>query len=198
MPGGRGGTVRTWRFPGGSVDIGVSGRWVCLWVFGAVVTFSEPGAPWILRIPATISTLVLLGSWAGGIRWAVGSPAEVLGRLAVPLLVLATATSVAFDLPLRARWAVSKGQFAEEARRYGDSAAESSLSTEFVGGYLVNYIEKNPFGVVFFSAAGDGLVDDAGFAYLPHGTQGILAGPAYEGGEFVPIGGGWYRWTASW
>ncbi len=53
-------------------------------------------------------------------------------------------------------------------------------------------------GVVMWDCYGSGLVDDAGFAYLPAGPWPELETGWFEAPEYHDLGDGWYSFTASW
>jgi hypothetical protein len=57
--------------------------------------------------------------------------------------------------------------------------------------------ERVPQGVIFEEANG-GLVDDSGFAWLPHGPDPSMENGSFERPEFRHLSGPWYAWTASW
>ncbi len=60
------------------------------------------------------------------------------------------------------------------------------------------WCEVVPGGVLFHDGQGGGLMNDAGFAYLPNRTPTDLPNTLLQRSQYVRFGGGWYAWTASW
>jgi hypothetical protein len=50
-------------------------------------------------------------------------------------------------------------------------------------------------GMIIFDSRG---IADAGFAYLPDGPYPELENGSFEAPDYLPLGDGWYSWSASW
>lgn len=116
--------------------------------------------------------------------------------LVAPALALAVMTALVVDLPLRARWALSRSAFEDAADRAGRSGQAPEQLLGPIGSYDVIAIEVVD-GAVFFHVLGGGLVDDCGFARLPDGR----VPDQFRRGELTTtdaLGGGWSTYCASW
>ena len=168
---------------------------LCLLVAGVVLwSATVPGGTVLGLLVGIFGTALLALAWfvrlvlavyrrTADRRFAVGPAGGVL--LLVLLLVGA---------PLQARWAVSRGAFEDAVREERRLAQPGEV--ERIGAYRVISIEQVGGGTVFMLASTGFL--DAGFAHLPAGPAPVLAADRFEAPEFVPLGGGWYRWTSSW
>jgi hypothetical protein len=123
----------------------------------------------------------------GRARWFLLAPAA--GVVALALIVA--------DVPLKARWALSRSDFAavvDEAFEEGDFA---STEDQRIGLYNVTHLYRQGEAIIFYERTGM-FSDDAGFAYLPNGPFPELENGGFERPEFRHLGGPWYAWTASW
>jgi hypothetical protein len=109
----------------------------------------------------------------------------------VLLLVL-----LSLHVPLRIRWALSQPYF-EGVAREALSTEDFFAENRQIGLYDISQIHREGDAVIFDESTGLGF-DDAGFAYLPGGPAAELETANFEAPEYVPLGGPWYAWTASW
>jgi hypothetical protein len=137
-------------------------------------------ALWSVRVLTYVLAL-RRGTAGGSPGWLLVAP---LGGLLLFALVLA-------DVPLRARWAVSKPAF-ERVASGGAFDGPARLGT-----YDVVSLDREGAAVVFTEATGS-FFDDAGFAYLPDGPFRELEDASREDMAFQPLGDGWYAWTSGW
>jgi hypothetical protein len=187
-----------------------SARWP-IWAFHFVVaavagcvlwSVSYPGSDFLLLAVSAFGSLVLAGIWLGwtifvasrtGRRWRWFLVGPVIGVLTVMLL--------ASGVPLAIRWAASRDAFAAVVAGHPIPPAGSEWTRLAVPNQLGSYriLSANwvPGGAIFYEAHGN-FFDDAGFAYLPAGPTAELDTGAFEAPRFRHLGGGWYRWTASW
>lgn len=122
-------------------------------------------------------------------------------------VILAIAISgVAFNLPAKARFALSAPAFDQLVAQAGQSPKQldESDAPEFscacpkvIGLYAIDHCEVTSFGYLFFDPLGNALVDYAGFAYLPYGKR-LQSNGAFELQELVHLRGDWYAFAASW
>lgn len=144
-------------------------------------------AVWLVRLVAFFVGR-MRGRSAGSSKWFVLAP---VGALILGLLLWA-------DVPLRARWELSRGDFEKAARAVQRGEFHGDLSdSRRLGLFTVTDIQPVRTGVLFYEATGD-FLDDAGFAYLPQGPSADLENGGFEAPQFRSLGGGWYAWTASW
>lgn len=175
----------------------VAGAALLLWAY------SYPGVSFLSLVVAVgVLGLAVLAwlVWVAmfGIRrrrwswWFV--PAPLIGVLVVALVVT--------DVPLRSRWAMSRGAFEAivatmpPAGMVEQDWARVPVPTR-IGAYHITAAVMVPEGVLFWEATGSAL-DDAGFAYLPDGPKPTLRSGSFEAPSFTHLGGAWYSWTASW
>lgn len=129
---------------------------------------------------------------AGSRAWLVIAPVAAA-------TVLALASS---DLLLRARFGFDRGAFEEVVATLPpgtgtDDFVAVSLRERGVGSYTITGIYRIRAGIVLYERHGC-FLNDAGFAYLPRGPEGIQGNGAWESPQFRHLGGAWYAWTASW
>lgn len=114
---------------------------------------------------------------------------------AVALFALATAALVAFHVPLRVAFAISRGAFDGACKSAPDGG--QGLNSR-LGIYHVDEYAKDPRGGVFFrvNTGPDGFIDlmSYGFAYQPNG-QGTPFGAAHY--KLCHVTGDWYQFQAS-
>ncbi|MBV1852696.1 hypothetical protein [Catellatospora tritici] len=171
---------------------------VLLWLLWVA---SGPGVL-TLRIGGAVLTVALFGLvWLVRVGWsAVRRRRWSWWYPVAPLLVAATAVALATGAPLQSRWALSSDAFDRLviALPVGADWTPFDVPTT-VGAYRIDRAYRVPGGAVFEEANGSGVVDDAGFAYLPGGpTAALRRGGPYEGLIFRHLRGPWYTWTASW
>lgn len=173
---------------------------VALACLGLLYVASLPGSPLIWLLPA-------LGLWlAVGIVWLVRLISAIQRRsftpslVIAPLVVLVLVALFLSPLPLQARFALSRSAFEQAVRSLPENQAEGG-SLGMVGTYRISEWTRTGDGVLFYSASGTGLVDQAGFAYSPNGVPKALTNsddPGFEVLGWQDLGGGWYSWQASW
>ena len=112
--------------------------------------------------------------------------------------VVATLTGA----PARVRWSISKSDFTYEASQLiaqsrSDSPNMINFTPRWIGSYFVDLAVRDGDNLFFYEALGSGLMDQGGFAYLPHGPGGAsYDDTSMRGASFSLLGGPWYRWTA--
>ena len=133
-------------------------------------------------------------------------------------LMLVLAVSVAgaalADLPLRARFELSRASFDEHVQDVLTAADGVPTDRELfeldaaqqdviapsgstsIGSFVVSRVRVIPEGVLMYEQHG-AFLDDAGFAYLPDGRFPPGDG-SFENPQFRSLGGGWYSFTSSW
>jgi hypothetical protein len=167
----------------------------CLPILWSASYAGLPLFPWLLP-----GLFVLLGF---GVVWLIracvclvdgGGP---LWRLAIaPVIVLLVAAAVVANLPLRARFELSRSAFVEVVATAA-STCDQGRSIR-VGTYDDLSCQSYRGGVRFDDPHGSDLLTVAGFAYLPRGVPEDWQAPDLESPSFVSLGGGWYSWTAGW
>lgn len=135
----------------------------------------------ILYIAALLQRRVRPGSmhwW----RWSIA-----------PALAVATFAAVSLDVPLHARFEMSRGAFEEvvrDTRRNPDAGRfEGGWVTRRIGAYTVQNVDEVN-GIVHFTVARAGIIGriDYGFAFSP----GRL--PRSDGSAYTAFDGDWYLW----
>ena len=125
----------------------------------------------------------------------VGSPwgfavAPVAGVLVLVLLIAA--------VPLRIRFAMSRGDFDRAVATIDTAEEPDSSNTRQIGSYEIsNVVSLEGGGILFYEAHGN-FLDDAGFAYLPDGPASAPGNGSFENPQFTHLTGPWYTFTASW
>ena len=166
--------------------------WESMWLWFASLPILAAAGVWALRV---ITYLV-----ARSKRRAAGSAWRFLIAPAMGLLLVGL---IATSVPLRVRWWQGRGDF---ERALASAPAASTDRTEWtnfdvpesLGTYTIIDADRVGEAVIFAEATGSGVLDDAGFAYLPSGPFQELDTGWFESPRFVALGGGWYAWTASW
>jgi hypothetical protein len=124
------------------------------------------------------------GSWRG--------PAV----LAVPVLLVLAGALVVLDVPLRARWQLSRPAFDDAVTgAMGSPDAVPVRDGRTIGLYRVDAATRFGDAVVFTDADG-GFFGGGGFAYLPGGPVDGVQDESYERPTYTDLGSGWYAWTA--
>lgn len=156
-----------------------------LWSSSAALLFLG-AVVWVLRLLASAFAKRRMRV-GGGARWFLIAPAA--GALALSLIVA--------DVPLRARWSVSRSDFEAVVEEAMEDEDYSSVASQRLGLYDVPHVYRQGEGIIFYERTGV-LSDDAGFAYLPEGPFPELENGGFERPQFRHLGGPWYAWTASW
>jgi len=158
--------------------------------------FSGPGVPTI-PVLAALAVLSVFGlTWLGLVYSARrgGRPLTWYG-------VAAALTTIVFllvmlQVPRHARWAASQQAFDLFAAEV--AANPHAPVPPSIGWYDVDNLRHVDGGWIIYETTGSGMLDDAGFAYLPAGPTNSLGDGSWENPRFVHLGGPWYTWTASW
>ena len=171
---------------------------------GLLSTFSLPGSDFLAGYMWSTALIVAAIVWGfraylvvvrrrpnetiRNARWFLVAP---LGGVIVYLLIVGS-------VPLRLRWAASEPAF-ERLVASVDSSTTPPLRGEAtrIGWYDITNIVVVDDGILFYEDHG-AFLDDAGFAYLPHGPYPGLENGGFENPRFVHLHGPWYAWTASW
>jgi hypothetical protein len=181
-------------------------------VFHVVVLVASAVLLWAYSYPG-VSLLLLavaVGVWGLAVlAWLVWVAMFGIGRrrwswwfVPAPLVGVLVVTLVVVDVPLRARWAMSRAAFEAvvatlpPAGQAGQEWVSVAVPAR-IGGYRITSAVVAPDAVIFWEATGSGL-DDAGFAYLPDGPKPTLENGSFEAPSFKHLDGVWYSWTASW
>lgn len=167
--------------------------------------FSFAGLPWLAGIPATAALLTAIALWltlAITSRTSTARPRPrgwIVGGIILGLAI----TGIAFNLPVKARFAASAPSFERFVDRagippaHGDDDVVEVACPRVIGLYAIDSCEVTDDGYLFFDPLGHALVDYAGFAYLPDGPQ-LESTAAFELQELVHLQGDWYAFAASW
>lgn len=115
----------------------------------------------------------------------------------LPVGAVVTVSLLAFHVPLRARWAVSRSDFARTVALVQRDPARAEELEGQIGWYSINSIQVVDGGVLFRERTG-GFFDDSGFAYLPDGPDADGKNMGLESPEILHLSGPWYAWSASW
>ncbi len=182
------------------------------WLFHVALVPPTLGLLWSCSVPG-FAYFLWLGSAAllavGAFIWAARSISYLVARrrgrsdgrtswfLVAPVAGLLVLALILIDVPLRARWAVSRSGFETVVQEAKKDESFSSIGNQRVGLYQVLHVYSQGEAVIFYEKTG-AFSDDAGFAYLPHGPFSGLENGGFERPEFWHLGGHWYAWTASW
>jgi len=141
------------------------------------------GLMWLVRaVVGVLAGLVLLA------RRQPVDPRLVLRFTAQPLIVLAVWLLVDTDIPLRARFEVSRGSFEHHAAAIL-AGRESPRSVHAARAYSILRVEREGSTVTFFTNdAGSGAA--SGFAYVPG-----RAPKSQEYRSYRHLSGPWYVWS---
>jgi len=172
-----------------------------------IIATSFAGAPWLIVIPAALFGLTIGLIW---LIWSIiklASPARhrPRGWIAAGLILAVAAVAIAVNLPVKTRFLLSTRAFNQLVVRAGPPPARLDVHTDKfsghcpvrVGLYAIDGCEMTDSGYLFFDPLGTGLVDRAGFAYLPNGSH-IASEPGLEVDGLVHLQGPWYAFEASW
>lgn len=149
---------------------------------------SVPGGAFDAGLGAAAAALAALVWWLGALAFRFGQlrrgrprVGAVLGWLAAPAVVVATALLVWQDAPLRTGFAMSRGGF-DRALASAPAAGERDVRVRRVGLYEA-WVSRDASGTWFH--VGGWLFSDSGFAHLDGDPPAGLT-------RFTPLGGGWY------
>ncbi len=175
------------------------------WLFPVLLTIPLGWMMWVFSGPGLLvfrmlGALAILAAF--GLAWLVliflawhrDRPLVWYGVAAI--LTVVVSGLIALRVPLQARWTVSRSAFDRLAARIA-ADPDASVSGR-IGLYDVRYLRHIDGGWIVHDTVGTGLVDDAGFAYLPAGPTDDLGDGDWENPRFTHLGGPWYSWTASW
>jgi hypothetical protein len=144
------------------------------------------GAIWLIRLIGWVTSRTT----SGGLTW-----------LLAPPMVIATLLLWSTDVPLWARFELARGDFDAYVSDLDPQGGFSDWvridPPSDLGTYEIRAAWQVGENVIIFESTG-ALLDDAGFAYLPHGPDDRLENGSFEAPSFHSLGGGWYSWTASW
>lgn len=166
-------------------------------------SWSVPGLNFLLWIPSVWALGV--GALVWGVRLLTYVVASVRGEptsggrwflLAPACGVLALGLVIA-DVPLKARWAISRADFEEVVDEALADDDHRSVEHRRLGLYIITLVYRQRDAVIFYELTG-ALSHDAGFAYLPDGPFPELEDGSFERPQFRHLSGPWYAWTASW
>lgn len=114
----------------------------------------------------------------------------------VPVGAVVAWSLLAFDVPLRARWAVSRADFNQAVALVQRDPARAEELEGQIGWYSINSIQVVDGGVLFDEWTG-GFFDDSGFAYLPDGPDGGVERAWLDSVVLLHLSGPWYAWVRS-
>lgn len=169
---------------------------------------SFAGAPLLILIPAALLALTV------GLIWLIWFIAQTCsstrprprGWIAAGVILALAPVVIGFNVPVKVRFVLSAPAFNHLINQAGPPPARlvNQASDDFpghcptqVGLYAINDCQTTNGGYLIFDPLGSGLVDNAGFAYLPDGPQ-IKSGPGLEIQDLVHLQGSWYAFDASW
>jgi hypothetical protein len=167
--------------------------------FRLVWAFSDPGGngPVLLdALTALVPGLFAWGAWSAYTMRRRRRPPGA-GWIVPTLMALLTLFLVS-NASLYARWAASESAFADEVRDFPnpmpvngavDDQMEIAVPSH-LGAYEIDYAGRIPGGYIFRDVHG-GMLDEAGFAWLPAGP------PTLPGWTFAYIDGSWYTYVNS-
>lgn len=169
---------------------------------------SFAGAPWLIFIPAALIGVTVGFIWLIWFIIQLTSSARPRPRgwIAAGVILILTPVALAVNLPVKARFLLSAPAFNQLVAQAGPPPARlgDRASIQFpgdcpvrVGLYAVNDCEVTDGGYLFFDPLGTGMVDQAGFAYLPNGPH-LESDPGLEVEGLVHLQGNWYAFEASW
>jgi hypothetical protein len=174
---------------------------VALLVF--LVAASAPALSLVL-VGAAVVFVLLAGSLvvAALVVPAVPTRARVAVAVCAAAAVLSVVALAGTGAPARVRWAASEADFqaaVNRMREHPEDFGRESLRSQRIGAYWITDVDWHGNGVYFYDKFGWGLVDYAGFAYLPDGPEAVPVDEAsFENPRYEHLDGPWYSWTASW
>ncbi|MFZ0322815.1 MAG: hypothetical protein WAN48_01655 [Actinomycetes bacterium] len=197
-------TLRPSRSPDLPRRLGAPRRWfhgalflVCLAVCWAA---SVPGGLVLPFLLAVVGLLILGVVWLVRlILWLMSKQRPLWPFLIAPAVVLLLVGLVWFDVPLRARFELSRPAMTAFVQDHSTEVGGSQR----VGLYEVIGWKSRGAGMVLPVGDGmlglelPGLMDDNVFAYLPDGPAS-LSEPGSGTRVVLSLGHDWYTWTQSW
>lgn len=182
-----------------------AGDWVfysllVLACLGLLYVASLPGSPLLWLTPVLLLWLAVGMVWLVRLITALQRRSLTPSLVIAPLAVVAMAALFLSPWPLEARFALSRSAFDHAVQSLPATQGEGG-SLGMVGTYRISQWSRTADGVLFYSASGAGLVDQAGFAYSAEGVPKALTDsddPGFEVMGWQDLGGGWYAWQASW
>jgi hypothetical protein len=159
------------------------GAGLLLWAFSppGISLLSALLSTVILAVPAHLWLVKLLMFLALHQRWS-------WWFALAPVVTVLVVVPVAAHVPLDARWAMSRDAFEAVVARLPPSTSTgqewSPLSVPArIGSYDIDSADRVPGGGVIFYEASGNFLDDAGFAFLPHGPTQSLETDWFESPE---------------
>lgn len=150
------------------------------------------GAMYVAGLLGLIWLVRLVAWWRTSDRF--GSARPWITMPVIALATLAALLSIAFDIPVKARFAIAQETFDAVVANMPPRSDFYFSDDLWVGGYRITGVYQSGDGVIFREATG-ALFQDAGFAYLPSGPS---ANYGLEDPQFRHLTGNWYAWTSSW
>jgi hypothetical protein len=158
-----------------------------------VYDVSGPGGGFVFALLAALGLVLgavvwlvrLLAYWRASRSGNRVRSADAVRLVLCPLALLALWGLVSADVPLEARWALSRGGFDDVA----DGPVPADRSRR-VGLYQVDRVEQEGAGVTFWVSGAGGMFGGAGFSYLPNGPWAATVDRDYQ-----HLGGRWYWWA---
>lgn len=137
--------------------------------------------------------LCLCIGWLWERRGATKAEAQVRWFLVAPAMVLVALVLAIGQVPLKARWAVSRSSFQDAAHQALEGRPDG-LATEQqrIGAYWVNDVQVSD-GIVFF-VIGDGWWAENGFVYVSDEAPDPQRARAAHGLD-EPLGDGWFTYS---
>ncbi|MEZ5282505.1 MAG: hypothetical protein R2770_18760 [Acidimicrobiales bacterium] len=177
------------------------------WVFHLALAVPLVYVLWRYTLPGAvfggelfwIGLMLPMGvGWLGWlIIWSANTPRQQAWRWGIaPAMVIASATLAVSDVPLRVRFELNRSDFDEIVEGL-EPAAPLELPDR-VGTYEITGGFRSGANVILYERNGGTLLNDGGFAYLPHGPDDSLENDDFESPKFWSLGGGWYAWEAGW
>ncbi|MBO0678175.1 hypothetical protein JRC04_11950 [Mycolicibacterium sp. S2-37] len=180
-----------WRTPPGSLLTGLAVLVAVLLAYSA----STLGGAFGTGLLALLAALVVAAAWlVRTITCAALTRRFFVRMLAVPLVFALTVGLLAFDVPVRVRFALARPAFEQAVAAIQAGAPPEDFRRRH-GTYPVDQVVRRGRNI-YFSVAGAGFLGGAGFAYLPAGPPD----PPDRFGEshtVTPMDAPWYRFSYS-
>lgn len=167
-----------------------------------LVAAGAPGTAWAVGLLAAVVLLACALVWA--IRLLTFAIAAIRRRptgaargfAVAPLGGLIVVALLWTHVPLRVGFAVSRPAF-DRAAAAARRTDQDTFGSQRIGAYEITQVVHEGDAILFYEANG-AFMDDAGFAYLPHGPTADLENAGFENPQWTHLGGRWYAWVASW
>lgn len=157
--------------------------------------FSIPGTYFFVSATLGLVWVLLALFWIGRFGYVLvrrrPSTAQIAAWLALPAIVLAAAIAVSLDVPMRARFELSRPAM-DRAARDVLAGRRDPQAIDRIGLWEVERAERGR-GTFRFLVKESGLFDPVGFAYSPHGRPPNFGEDAYR-----HVSGPWYVWEEGW